>query len=106
VNAGVYSDAQAARGEKTFGDKCGMCHELTRFTGDEFTRAWSGQPLKALYTVMRTSMPEDNPGNLPAQDYADVLAFFLKTNKYPAGAGELKGTDEAMAAVLMESPKP
>ena len=106
VNAGVYSDAQAARGETIFGEKCGICHELTRFTGDEFTGAWAGQPLQALYSVMKTSMPEDNPDSLPAQEYADVLAFFLKANQYPAGAGELKGTDEAMAAVLMESPRP
>lgn len=106
VNAGVYSDAQATRGEKTFGDQCGMCHELNRFAGDDFTAAWSGRPLQVLFEVVSTSMPETNPGGLPAQEYADVIAYLLRLNKYPAGASELKGTTEAMSAVLMEPPRP
>ena len=58
-----------------------------------------------LFGVMRESMPEDNPGTLPAQEYGDVVAYFLQLNKFPTGADELVGSDEAMAAILFEKPK-
>jgi len=44
-------------------------------------------------------MPEDNPGSLQPQQYADILAMFLRLNEYPVGSDELKGTPEAMKAI-------
>lgn len=105
VNRGVYTAAQAGRGGKVFADKCTACHDTSRFTGSDFVRTWSGKPLHALYDHVKTTMPEDNPGSLQPQQYADVLAYFLQLNAYPTGADELKGTDEAMKAVQMELPK-
>ena len=105
VNVGVYSAAQAERGRKTFESKCTTCHDSARFTGDDFVKQWAGQPLHTLFDLMRTTMPEDNPGSLQAQQYADVVSYFLQLNEYPAGADELKGTDELMRALKMEAPK-
>lgn len=105
VNDGVFSAEQAARGQKAFESRCTTCHEPSRFTGPDFVKQWSDQPLHALYDVMKTTMPEDNPGSLQPQQYADIVAFFLQLNKLPAGTEELNGTDEAMKAVKMEPPK-
>lgn len=105
VNAGVYTAEQATRGEGTFGARCTNCHDPGRFTGNDFVRHWSNQPLAVLYGIMSSTMPEDNPGSLTAQEYADVLAYFLSLNKYPAGVEELKGGEEAMKALQMEPPK-
>lgn len=104
VNDGVYTEAQAERGAKTFDTICTACHDTGRFTGPEFLSAWTGKPLAGLFDAVNT-MPEDNPGSLKAQEYADVLAYFLQLNGYPTGAEELKGAPEAMAAISVD-PKP
>ena len=105
VNDGVYSDAQATRGQAAFERNCTNCHDTLRFTGAGFVQSWSGKPLAELYDVLRTTMPEDNPGSLKPQQYADLLSFFLQLNGYTAGEIELIGTDAAMKAVRMEAPK-
>jgi mono/diheme cytochrome c family protein len=105
VNEGVYSSGQASRGQALFQSLCTTCHAPDRFTGAEFVSAWSGKPLAELFKAVQT-MPEDNPGSLNAQQYGDVIAYFLQLNKYPAGAEELKGELAALAAIQMEAPKP
>jgi len=105
VNDGVFTAQQAVRGEQIFKAKCSSCHDPNRFTGDDLFRPWAGKPLAELFSVMRESMPEDNPGTLPAQEYGDVVAYILQLNKFPTGADELVATDEAMAAILFERPK-
>ena len=49
-------------------------------------------------------MPEDRPGTLTRQQYADILAYVFKLNGYPAGNSELSGTDEEMKAFRIEEP--
>lgn len=105
VNDGVYTSAQAARGEGVFKAKCASCHYPARFVGEDLFKPFAGKPLGELFSVMRDSMPEDNPGTLPANEYADALAYFLSLNKFPTGSDELVGSDEAMAAIAFERPK-
>jgi len=105
VNDGVYSTSQAGRGQALFQSFCTTCHNTERFTGAEFVSAWSGKPLVELFKVVQT-MPEDNPGSLSAQQYGDVIAYFLSLNKFPAGSDELKGDADALAKIEMQAPKP
>lgn len=105
VNAGVYTDDQATRGEQIFKNNCSSCHYQTEFTGDEFVKRWADKPLFELFELVSDSMPEDRPGSLPTQQYADALSYFLKLNKYPTGATELEGSAEAMKDILMEKLK-
>lgn len=104
VNDGVYSAEQAKRGQVTFEAECTNCHDTGRFTGPTFLEHWTGQPLKKLFDQVKT-MPEDNPGSLRAQEYADIMSFFLQLNDYPAGADDLKGADDVMSAVRLEAKK-
>jgi alcohol dehydrogenase (cytochrome c) len=53
---------------------------------------------------MRTTMPEDAPGSLPPQQYADVIAYFLKLNGFPEGEVELEANERAMRSVKLEAP--
>ena len=105
VNDGVYSSGQASRGEALFQSICSACHAPDRFTGKEFVSAWSGKPLVELFKAVQT-MPEDNPGSLNAQQYADVMAYFLQLNKFPTGSDELKGDAEVLATIQVEPIKP
>ena len=105
TNDGVYSTSQAGRGQALFQSICTTCHDTERFTGPEFVSAWSGKPLAELFKAVQT-MPEDNPGSLSAQQYGDVIAYFLSLNKFPAGSEELKGEADALAKIEMLAPKP
>ena len=105
VNDGVYSSGQASRGEALFQSICTTCHQPDRFTGKEFVSGWTGKPLSELFKAVQT-MPEDNPGSLNAQQYADVMAYFLQLNKFPTGSDELKGDADALGGIQFEVPKP
>jgi mono/diheme cytochrome c family protein len=102
TNSGVYTAAQADRGSKTFSEKCTACHEPSRFSGDAFLESWNGKPLKELWDVASGTMPEDNPGSLKQQEYADIIAYFLSLNGYAAGDAELQPGAAPMAAIKVE----
>jgi mono/diheme cytochrome c family protein len=105
VNDGVYSSGQASRGQALFQSICTTCHNTERFTGKEFISAFGGKPLAELFKAVQT-MPEDNPGSLNAQQYADVMGYFLSLNKYPTGPEELKGDAAVLATIQFDPPKP
>jgi mono/diheme cytochrome c family protein len=105
VNDGVYSSGQASRGQALFQSICTTCHAPDRFTGQEFVSGWTGKPLSELFKALQT-MPEDNPGTLSAQQYADVMAYFLQLNNFPTGAEELKGEPDVLANIQVEALKP
>ena len=105
TNSGVYTAAQAERGKKVFEAKCTACHDTARFTGDAFLDPWVGKPLKDVWDIASGTMPEDNPGSLPQQDYGDIIAYFLHLNAFAAGDAELKGDANAMAAIKIEKKK-
>jgi mono/diheme cytochrome c family protein len=105
VNDGVYSEAQAARGQTAFENRCTNCHDTARFSGDAFIENWAGRPLADVFDVMSATMPEDNPGGLKPQQYADILSYILKLNGFAPGE-ELKPTPEAMRSVTIEAVKP
>ena len=89
VNDGVYTAAQADRGEGIFKEQCASCHAPADFTADDFLAKWTGQPLHALFDTVSGTMPMDNPGTLKPQQYADVLARLFELSKLPAGQQEL-----------------
>jgi mono/diheme cytochrome c family protein len=102
VNEGVYTAAQADRGEDTFKNTCTACHEKERFTGPDLLDHWTGRSLQELFQHMSTTMPEDNPGSLKPQQYADVVAYFLELNGYPEGKAELDPA--AIKTIKFEKP--
>jgi mono/diheme cytochrome c family protein len=92
----VYTQAQAARGEALYPEHCDRCHgmdlegdEGPALASPEFLADWKGKNLGDLFDRIRTSMPGDHPGLLTLQQTADVLAFILRANHFPAGDTEL-----------------
>ena len=104
VKAGVYTAAQADRGQTVFRSKCASCHAPNRFTDDLFYTSFAGKPLWEMFDVISDSMPEDNPGSMKKEEYADVIAYLLKLNNFPAGAGDLPIDKDALSAIMMEKP--
>ena len=105
TNDGVYTAAQAARGKAVFEAKCTGCHEPSRFTGETFFESFNNKPMKELWDIASGTMPEDNPGGLKQQEYADIMAYFLELNEFKPGDAELPADAAAMAAIKIERKK-
>jgi mono/diheme cytochrome c family protein len=104
VKAGVYTAAQAERGLAVYNSKCASCHAPNRFTDEFFYSSFAGKPLWEMFEVISDSMPEDNPGGLKKEEYADVIAYLLKLNNFPTGEIELPTDREALSVIMMEKP--
>jgi S-disulfanyl-L-cysteine oxidoreductase SoxD len=90
VLTGVFTSEQAARGEATFQQVCRSCHGDGReFAGMDFQRRWANRTVGDIFQRLSTTMPLDRPGRLTPQEYADIVAFFLRLNDYPVGAMKL-----------------
>ena len=105
VKAGVYTSAQADRGQALFRSKCASCHAPNRFTDDFFYTSFAGKPLWEMFDVISDSMPEDNPGSMKKEEYADVIAYLLQLNRFPTGDAELQPGASAMGAIKVEKKK-
>lgn len=103
VNDGVYTVAQAARGESGFAASCTTCHDTSRFMGEDFLSTWTGKSVHVLFDHVHTTMPEDNPGSLKPQQYADIVAFLLKLNEYPEGEEELPAEAAALKGIKFDA---
>jgi mono/diheme cytochrome c family protein len=103
---GPYAAAQADRGEALFREICGSCHTASQFSGAAFARAWTGTTAYDFFTLVRTTMPYDSPGQLRREEYADVVAYVLRLNGLPAGARELPSDDAALRRVKIDFSSP
>jgi len=104
VKAGVYTAAQADRGQALFRSQCASCHAPNRFTDDLFYTSFAGKPMWEMYDVISDTMPEDKPASLKPEEYVDVMAYLLKLNDFPTGNTELPVGKDALSAILMEKP--
>jgi quinoprotein glucose dehydrogenase len=108
---GVYTAEQTQRGETAYLQTCASCHG-TAFEGGDmtpplvggaFTSNWNDLTVGDLFERIRTTMPLDKPGRLSRQQNADVIAFLLKANGWPAGTVELPPDPPALNQIRIQS---
>ena len=106
VADGIFTDAQATRGQAIYAQRCASCHgpalqgaQGPPLVGDVFVGRWQTEPLSALVTKVAKTMPADAPGELTPEQTADVLAHILKIGGFPAGRAPLVATDAATTAI-------
>ena len=113
VWSGVYSEAQAYRGEKVADKSCIGCHgprldggdSGPKLVGEMFLANWSSQPVSELFNWVLEAMPSDAPGTLSKEDAAAVLAYILQLNKMPAGKQDLPAEHDALSRIeFVEKP--
>ena len=111
---GVYTEAQAKRGEAVYFERCLQCHGATLMggtdgagplTGPTFNGNWNGVALDAMLDRVRTTMPLDKPSTLSRQQIADVLAYIFSVNKFPPGKAELPRQAEMLNLIQFKGTK-
>ncbi len=102
----LYTEEQATAGAVLFGRVCVECHEKTNVTSADFRAKWTGRPILDLYELIRTTMPDSNPGALSRDEYAEALAYILKLNGLPAGVTPVMPDSTAMRNVTLTLPPP
>jgi S-disulfanyl-L-cysteine oxidoreductase SoxD len=95
--SGAFTEDQAARGSVSYQAFCESCHEPGYHTSDAFLQKWRGRTVYELFTTLRTTMPEDNPGGLSDEEYARLIAYVLKLNGFQAGVDSLPVDSVRMA---------
>jgi mono/diheme cytochrome c family protein len=115
VWSGVYSKAQAERGEKAYKANCSSCHgpklngagepdmpPSPAVAREGFLRKWSGRSVAELVEYVQKTMPPDTPGRLNAQESADVVAHMFAVSNIPGGDKELPSDAKALADVVID----
>ena len=94
---GVFTEAQAERGKTALSQNgCNGCHgaELggdkgPALKGERFMTDWENGSLNRLFTKIRDTMPPLNAEQVPPATKLDIVAYLLKVNGFPSGAGTL-----------------
>ena len=109
---GVYTSNQAKRGALKSG-LCAQCHgdnfeggPAPQLGGEDFMARWSGRTVGDLFDIIRLTMPDDDPGSLPREQYADLVAYILAVNKLPAGNTEIGTQTEPLKLIRVDASKP
>ena len=112
---GVFTDAQAKRGQLAYTGPCDRCHgykldgasddpdmlPAPPAAGPKFLRDWDGRSLAELLEYTRATMPANNPGFLTDQEFVDIIAFMLLASGAPGGESELRSDAQALARVVI-----
>jgi mono/diheme cytochrome c family protein len=111
---GVFTEEQATRGQAIYAESCANCHGAAlegmdmspALTGGAFTSNWNDLTVGDLAERIRTTMPMDRPGTMTRPEVAEVTAFMLKANKFPAGTTALPEQVPAMRQIRIVAQKP
>jgi S-disulfanyl-L-cysteine oxidoreductase SoxD len=117
---GVYSEAQARRGEQVFKSQCSYCHkdDLTggflddgvgkapalagkRAFDSSFVERWGGLTLADMVATVAATMPQGSPSSLTVENYVDVVTYLLSKNDAPAGATDLSNDVETLSRIIV-----
>jgi len=110
--SGVFTAAQARRGEDAYQASCSGCHggdlhatdaEAVDLTGPPFLAKWTGKTLAERFERIRDTMPLGNGNSLGDKAYIDIVAFILQFNQFPAGNRELE-PEAAKSIVVTQKP--
>jgi mono/diheme cytochrome c family protein len=95
----LFTSSEAAHGRIVFEQQCAACHgeDLRGKIGPALIGPGLGSvadhtTVSIMFNVIAFEMPAGDPASLTQQNYADVMAYILQRNGYPAGAHPLSYT--------------
>ncbi len=110
----VYTVDQVQRGDSVYQKTCKSCHGAELKGGDdgaplagpEFMKSYDGKLLDAMFLQIRNSMPPTDPKSIPRPLVADVMAYMLSRNHFPAGSAPLTDDIERLHQIRFHAVKP
>lgn len=104
-----FTAAQVEAGITTYKASCQLCHGTTMangqfgtpLRGSYFRKKWAGKSVGELLQFTIDSMPPDNKGGLPPEQYAAVLAYVFSRNDLQPGTTDLSSDPSALTSVLL-----
>ena len=107
---GIYTEAQALRGQSVYDARCASCHgtqleggSASPLTGSRFLTKWGNRTVDELHFIVRTQMPYGAGGSLTKQQYIDAVAYLLRANGYRPGRRELPTSAAVLQKLRIES---
>ena len=94
---GVFTAEQADHGKAGYTQHCVSCHGPALMGADvvpalaaaTFASSWNGTSAADLFNRIHDSMPLNDPGSLRPAEVADIEAYILMSNGFPAGTSTL-----------------
>jgi len=107
VRDGVYRDEQAKRGKTVYDTKCGSCHDGSsmgpQLTDHAYLDEWENKNVRAFYSRILSTMPENDPGSLTQHEVLDVIAYVLQAQGFPAGSKALESASELDTVIFVRN---
>jgi quinoprotein glucose dehydrogenase len=110
---GIYVQEQASRGKAVYGERCAACHgdalagkNGPPLAGTAFLGNWDGLTADDLFEYIKKSMPRGQAGSLSREQTADIVAFLLTSNGFPAGQKELSNDAAVLQTIHFVAAKP
>lgn len=109
----LYTMAQARAGKEVYVVQCASCHGANLqgvaapgVAGQEFlkTAQSNGWTLGIIRSLVFNLMPFNNPSSLTPSQYAEVTAYLLASNCFPAGKTPFPQDDQASFASIQLAP--
>jgi len=108
---GVFTEAQATRGQKAYMESCARCHAEDllgasgpALVGDFFTNRFVGSNVQEIVKTIQRSMPQEAPDSLGTPMYVDIVSFILKSNFSPVGSSEVPTDGQALQQIQVAKP--
>ena len=100
--SGIYTVAQAAKGEETYYTLCISCHPKGTYAGIGFKNNWNNRPLWDLWDWISNKMPKNEPGSLSQPEVLQVMAYILQQNKMPPGKAPLQANENELYKIKIQ----
>lgn len=97
----IFTDSQATRGGQWYAARCQSCHPSRDMSSPDFKVRWGGLSALDLYTIISTTMPQNEPGTLSRRAYTDIVAYLMQLNGLQAGSTPLTADSTALAAARL-----
>ena len=105
TSSGVYTAAQAAKGEQVYMTSCVSCHPPGTYAADAFREKWNGAPLSKLFDLVTNTMPKSEPASLETEAYVYVISYILKINGAPPGKTPLPDDAAELRKIRLYLPR-
>jgi len=103
-SAAAAAFKQVDLGEQWFRSVCLECHAVGSVSNPDFRLKWGGRSAFDLFELIRSTMPEHEPGSLTQGTYTAIVAYLMKLNGMPVGTSAIASDSSVLASIKLSFP--